>query len=141
MAFLLCRHILTTGHRCHSPALKGEDWCFFHARLHARHRALRPLGTAPAPDALDLPALEDRDAVQVALSLVINSLATGHLDEKRAHALFHGLTLASRNLSETTYQPSSDHRVSSCMPTPDGLSLATPATNDGSPCPAPPKSA
>jgi hypothetical protein len=135
MAFPFCRHILTNGRRCHSPALRDENWCFFHARLHARHRALRPLGTVPAPGTLDLPALEDRDSVQVALSLIISSVASGKLEEKRARVLFLGLTLASRNLANTSFQPSSDYRVSSCLPTPDGLSLTLPPTNDGSPSP------
>jgi len=28
-----CTHIQITGHRCGSPALKGEFFCYFHTRM------------------------------------------------------------------------------------------------------------
>lgn len=139
MAYLLCRHIRTNGRRCKAPALREELWCYFHHRLHARHRQVRPIGTVPGPDALDLPAIEDNDSIQVALSLVVNALAGGKLDEKRARAIFLGLTLANRNLHDLMPMPSTDDRVLSYMPTLDGFAMAPAATNDGSP-PTPYKS-
>jgi len=29
-----CRHVRTDSDRCHAAAIKGDHWCFFHARLH-----------------------------------------------------------------------------------------------------------
>jgi hypothetical protein len=29
-----CRHVRTNSNRCHAAAIKGDHWCFFHARLH-----------------------------------------------------------------------------------------------------------
>ena len=49
--------------------------------------------------------LEDRDSVQFALSLVINALATGQLEVKRATALLYGLQLASQNAQRTHSEP------------------------------------
>ncbi len=31
-----CRHLFTDGHQCGSPALRGEELCYFH------HTARRP---------------------------------------------------------------------------------------------------
>ena len=135
MAYLLCRHVRTNGRRCQAAALKDELWCYFHNKLHARHRQVRPVGQGPGPGALDLPAIEDRDSVQVALSLVVSALAGGKLDEKRARAIFHGLTLAARNLTDLMPLPTSDYRVSSYLPTLDGFAMAPAETNDGSPPP------
>lgn len=132
MPYALCRHIRTTGRRCQAPALKEQAWCFFHYKLHARHREVRPIGKGPGPGALDLPAIEDADAVQVALSLVLSALAGGKIDDKRARAIFHGLSLATRNLHELTPLPTSDYRVSSYMPTLDGFAMACATNNDGS---------
>jgi len=132
MPYALCGHIRANGRRCQAPALREELWCFFHNRLHARHRQVRPIGTVHGPGAIDLPAIEDRDSVQVAISLVVNALAGGKLDDKRARAIFHGLTLATRNLGRITTLPSSDYDVSSYMSTLDGFDLAPPANNDGS---------
>src|SRR5882757_3049536 len=29
-----CRHVRMDSDRCHAAAIKGDHWCFFHARLH-----------------------------------------------------------------------------------------------------------
>lgn len=54
---------------------------------------------------IELTALEDRESVQVALSVVINALATGNLDIKRATALLYGLQLASSNARGLYIEP------------------------------------
>src|SRR5271156_6800797 len=99
--FPICRHIKTNGLQCHAPALTGGQWCYFHNRLHTRHSRFRP------NDAnreyfnrgrdLELCALEDRESVQLAISVVINALATNAIETKRATALLYGLQLASAN--------------------------------------------
>ncbi len=90
MPLPLCRHIKTNGTRCKAPSLTEGHWCYFHHRLHQRHRAFRPTeatrGYLIPGQHIELTALEDRESVQVALSVVINALATGQLDIKRATA-------------------------------------------------------
>jgi hypothetical protein len=143
MPYLLCRHIKTNGRRCEAPALKTSFWCFFHARSHARHRGIRPENKKLPipPDALNLPELEDSNAIQVAISLVVNALGIGHVDEKRARALLAGLKLASHNNYFTFAQhrePPSRLCPDSFLPTLDGLELAPPAMSDGSEPPSRP---
>jgi hypothetical protein len=112
----ICRHILTNGEQCRSLRLTAQDFCYFHQRMHARHQATlearadrplintegvvigygRPTGfqSARIPD---LGALEDRASVQMAISTVVNALATNAMDIRRATALLYGLQLASNN--------------------------------------------
>ena len=78
MASRECRHIKTNGRRCCSPRLTGRDLCYFHTRLFQRamkpsskpaHLSLSPPWTPSAwaanPIELNLPALEDRESIQV----------------------------------------------------------------------------
>ena len=32
--FNLCRHIMPSGAKCHTPALRGKPYCYYHTRLH-----------------------------------------------------------------------------------------------------------
>jgi hypothetical protein len=97
MQFPLCRHTKTNGRRCKSPALKARSYCYFHQRTHQRHN---PASSRPLPGPhVDLTALEDRESIQAALSVVVNALATGNLETERATALLYGIQLASSNTS------------------------------------------
>ena len=130
MDYLLCRHIKTNGLQCQSPALNEETFCFFHNRLHARHAAFRHTeatrGYLLPGQHIELAPLEDRESVQVALSVVINALATGRLDSKRATAILYGLQLASNNAATLRLEPAARSLVQTAEATPDGLDLADP---------------
>ncbi|MDQ2833967.1 MAG: hypothetical protein M3Y50_09520 [Acidobacteriota bacterium] len=130
MQYMLCRHIRTNGLQCQAPSLTGGTYCFFHNRLHQRHRAYRltpeTQGYLLPGHHLQLTALEDRESVQVALSVVINALATGQIETRRATALLYGLQLASANTARLHTQPFSPDVVRSAESTPDGLDLADP---------------
>jgi hypothetical protein len=80
-------------------------------RLSNRHRARqrdpRPAhgpqcaSVLPAADPgkpVHLDPLHDRNSVQIALSTVINALATNTLDTRRASALLYGIQLAASHL-------------------------------------------
>jgi hypothetical protein len=130
MQLALCRHIKTNGTRCKAPSLTGGLWCYFHHRLHQRHTTFRPTGATRGylipGQHIELSALEDRESVQVALSVVINALATGQLDIKRATALLYGLQLASNNAASLQTRPFAPDVVRSVEPSPEGLDLAEP---------------
>jgi len=130
MQLALCRHIKTNGTRCKAPSLTDGTWCYFHHRLHQRHAAFRPTqatrGYLIPGQHIELTALEDRESVQVALSVVINALATGHLETKRATALLYGLQLASMNTARLQLKPYAPDVVRTLESTPDGLDLAEP---------------
>src|SRR5882757_9627881 len=130
MQYELCRHIKTNGLQCKGAALAGGIWCYFHHRLHQRHSAFRPTqatrGYLIPGQHIELTALEDRESVQVALSVVINALAIGQLDIKRATALLYGLQLASNNARGLQTEPYATNTVRVIEPSPDGLDLAQP---------------
>jgi hypothetical protein len=102
-----CHHIKTNGYKCAASALHGQPFCYFHTisrdreqRL-ARQPALPPPEAAIAPIALQLPLLEDANAVQVAVSLVVSALAGNRIEPRRAGVLVYALQLASTNLQHT----------------------------------------
>ena len=73
-----CRHIMPNGARCHSPALHDMNFCYFHNRIQAIAKPSRAKShSAKAGDEpFKYPILEDRTAIQVALSDIINDLSS-----------------------------------------------------------------
>jgi hypothetical protein len=128
MQYPLCRHIKTNGLQCQAPALTGQQWCYFHSRLHQSHQKFRYTGAARGyllpGQHIELSTLEDRESVQVALSTVINALATGNLDIRRATALLYGLQLASQNAASLNTKPYAPKVVRDVESSPEGLDLA-----------------
>jgi hypothetical protein len=103
-----CRHINLAGGRCGSPALRGENFCFYH---HATRRAIPP-PTPGQPHHLNsdlepfaLPVLEDRASIQLAISQVVARIASNDLDLKRARLLLFGLQIAIRALPREESEP------------------------------------
>ena len=89
-----CRHIMPTGVKCHSPALRGKPYCYFHIRRHSL--APRP---APKPEEpLKLPNLADRGNIRTALGQVLNALGSSRLTPRRAGLFLYALQIASRNI-------------------------------------------
>ncbi|MBB5318807.1 hypothetical protein [Tunturibacter empetritectus] len=130
MKYTLCRHIKTNGTRCQAPSLTDGIWCYFHSRLHQSHKRFRhndaTRGYLIPGQHIELNTLEDRESVQVALSVVINALATGNLDTRRATALLYGLQLASNNAASLNTKPYAPKVVRDVESGPDGLDLAQP---------------
>jgi hypothetical protein len=131
MQYPLCRHIHTSGTRCGSPALASRQFCYFHQRLFDSHKTFRVLDPSRFlrvyGEHIELAPLEDRAAVQMALSLVINAIGTGQLDVKRANSMLYGLQLATMNLPRRgSLTPDPTHVVRAMLETPEGLDLAEP---------------
>ena len=127
-----CRHIRVNGERCSAPALTHQIFCYYHVELERRHRRCSrhretdpailhpmslldgaqrdPIFAEPTDPSfqLDLPPLEDRHSIQVALSLVITALAEGRIDPRRAFMLFYGLQVASANAHKLNPIPKRD---------------------------------
>src|SRR5258708_6636825 len=130
MQYPLCRHIKTYGLQCQSPSLSSGDWCYFHTRLLQRHTSFRHTpatrGYLIPGQHIELTALEDRESVQVALSVVINALATAHLEPNRPPALLYGPRLPSMTPARLQLKPYAPDVVRTLQSTPDGLDLAEP---------------
>lgn len=104
-----CAHLKANGDRCGSPAVSGKEHCYFHDKALADERPIR------------LPVLEDANAIQVAVMIVMDGLYRGNLNYKKAALLLYGLQIASINLRhlhlapavtlEFPAQPSSDQEA------------------------------
>lgn len=92
--YKLCRHIRTSGDRCRSAALPSQHFCHYHAT----QRQVLP---ERAP--LQLPPLEDRFAIQIAIGRVLAAFASGVIDRKDAGMYLYGVQIASSNLSAGEY--------------------------------------
>jgi hypothetical protein len=96
--FRECRHIMPSGARCHSPALREKPYCFYHMKLHR----LEVEETAPQSSKnrkkrdtpLEITTVEDPGAVQLALTRVLDAIASERLDPRRAGQLLYGLQIA-----------------------------------------------
>jgi hypothetical protein len=108
----VCRHIHTTGNRCGSPALTGEEFCYFH---HATRRGPRPADhDYLCPNsAFDLPSLEDRPSIQLAIAVVARRIALNQIDLKRGRLLLYAFRIASTNLpkQQQTTEPEEIEQV------------------------------
>ena len=92
-----CRHIFTDGHRCGSPCLRGEDFCYYH------HTTRRPAteNRRGRQTHFDLALPEDRSAIPSAIGEVLRRIARNEIDPRRAGLLLYGLQIASLNLKQT----------------------------------------
>jgi len=87
-----CTHIKVTGVRCGSPAMRGEQFCYFHQRM------IRGVRTPPESRLNPIALIEDEESIQVALMEVINALMRNTIDVKRAALILRALNIAARNV-------------------------------------------
>jgi hypothetical protein len=98
-----CRHIFTAGHRCGSPALRNEDFCYYHHTTRKPAPKNRPL----APFEFELPIPEDRAAIQQAIGQILQRIASNQIDPRRAGLLLYGLQIAASILPKPQKQAKS----------------------------------
>jgi hypothetical protein len=106
----VCRHIHTTGNRCGSPALRGEEFCYYH---HATRRGPRPADhDYLCPNStFDLPSLEDRPSIQLAVAVVARRIALNQIDLQRGRLLLYALRIASNNLPREPHTAESSQEI------------------------------
>ena len=97
----LCTHIKVTGVQCGSPALRGDQFCYFHKRL---------IDGVKVPDSRVHPfaILEDEESIQASLMEIINSLLRGTIELKRAELILRALNTAVRNSRRVKFNLASD---------------------------------
>jgi len=100
-----CRHIKEDGFFCQGPPLRGREYCRFHLRALGRRMRMARERARREPHRLVLPILEDMNAVHVALMQVLDAVASGQIEERRAGLLLYGLQQASTNLRSLTAAP------------------------------------
>lgn len=88
-----CRHIKANGEPCRAAANRGQDLCCFHQNAQMPAKPER------------LPVLEDANAIQVALMIVMDGLYRYHIPHKTAALLLYGLQIAAANLRHLQLGP------------------------------------
>lgn len=87
-----CRWVRQDGTTCGSPQIRRHIYCYAHKQMmEARALALR------------LPALEDANAIQIALMRVQKALIDDTITVKKAGLLLYSLQLAITNVGQTTF--------------------------------------
>ena len=81
-----CEYVKTDGRLCGSPALRAKRYCYFHYEV---NRTVAHL---------DIPPLEDGDAIQLALTDLARALVEDRIALKPAALLAYILQTASANL-------------------------------------------
>jgi hypothetical protein len=87
-----CGHVYSDGTRCRAPKLRQDKVCYAHARM-----------LAVRPRRLNLPPLEDANAVMLWLMEVSRALLEGEITERTAGLLFYGLQMAMATARWTTF--------------------------------------
>ena len=96
-----CHHLHPTGNRCGSPALRGEQFCFYH---HPTRRPPRAAGRKPRLPAFHLPTLLDRVSIQRALAKVVSRVIGGRLDPAPARLIVSCLQFVNQTLPGDPHQ-------------------------------------
>ena len=97
MSSSICTHIKITGVRCGSPSLRGEQFCYFHQRMH------RGVRTPPQARLHPIALIEDEESIQAALMEVINALMRNTIDLKRATLILRALHIAVKNAQRVKF--------------------------------------
>ncbi|MGA2855263.1 MAG: hypothetical protein ABSE40_00255 [Candidatus Sulfotelmatobacter sp.] len=92
-----CTHIKVTGVRCGSPALRGEDFCYFHQRM---HRTVK----GPNSRLHHVALLENEEAIQASIMEIINALIRGTIELRRGELILRALNAAVRNARRVRFE-------------------------------------
>jgi len=92
-----CQHIKKDGSQCGSPALRNQQFCYFHDRCRPLIQDASSSAKFP-PAPFFLPLLEDANSIQRGLSKVCEHLLHRRLDPKTAGVLLYAMQLATTNL-------------------------------------------
>jgi len=104
----LCEYDYPNGECCDAFAMKNSDMCYWHHKARLRERNREKIGgtaSAQANTGIEVPLLEDANAIQVGIQEVIHALLDRRVDEKRAGLILYGLQLASSNMERVKPQP------------------------------------
>jgi hypothetical protein len=89
-----CRHILPSGRKCHSPALREKTLCYYHSRSRTLVDANRS-----RKHSIALPPLEDHAAIQMSLDEILAALGAHKISRREASTYLFALQIAMKNLA------------------------------------------
>jgi hypothetical protein len=100
-----CTHIQITGHRCGSPALKQEYFCYFHTRM------IKGVQTRVDSQIHPIALIENAEAIQAAIMHTIDAVLKGNIENKRANIVLKALYIAVRNSRNVYFHLRQDEMV------------------------------
>jgi hypothetical protein len=103
-----CNHVLTNGEVCKAIPMRDSNFCYWHHKARARHRRYERIGgpiSTEANSGLELPFLEDANAIQVSIQEIMQAILDRRIDSKRAGLLLYSLQLASTNIRNLSPLP------------------------------------
>lgn len=87
-----CTHRRLNGQTCGSPKMRGSKFCYAHERLNAARN-----------EELELPPLEDANALVLGLTKGLQALMKGKMDLKFAGMYFYGLQIVASVMSRVNF--------------------------------------
>lgn len=91
-----CQFLKANGTHCGSPAMKDTALCYFHGEARTQR------ASDEAAKLQEIPVLEDRLSLQLAITRLCAQLTTRSVDEKTGRVLIAALRLAQKNLGDST---------------------------------------
>lgn len=95
-----CEYPRSGGKPCRAPKVRGQKYCCMHLAMEAAR-----------PTKFNLPALEDANSIQVALTKTAQGLVDGTLDEKVATKLAYVLQVAMTNVGNVDFEPDEEEEL------------------------------
>lgn len=95
-----CEYPRSGGKPCRAPKVRGQKYCNMHLAMEAAR-----------PTKFNLPALEDANSIQVALTKTAQGLVDGTLDEKVATKLAYVLQVAMSNVDKVDFEPDEEEEL------------------------------
>src|SRR5215469_12249148 len=96
----LCTHIFEGGHRCASPALQREAFCYYHHPTRAPVR--NPTRRRSRRQSFDLPLPSAKSNSQHAVYEVIRRLAANQISTRQAGLILNALDNTTPKVSENS---------------------------------------
>jgi hypothetical protein len=87
-----CTHRRLNGQTCGSPKMRGSKFCYAHDRLNAARN-----------EDMELPPLEDANALVLGLTKGLQALMKGKMDLKFAGMYFYGLQIVASIMSRVNF--------------------------------------
>jgi hypothetical protein len=115
-----CHHIFPDDHRCGSPRMRNEQFCYYHHD--SRRPVVRPSERLAHRSTFSLFTPTDFSSIQESLGELLVRIAAKDIDPRRAGLLLYCLQIASTNLRSVRKEESS-------------TSVAPPAPTETQPCP------
>ena len=113
-----CRHVHATGHQCGSPALRSEEFCYFHHKTRRPKPAAGKFRHLDAHEPFQLPVVEDLPSALSVAAQILCRIASNDLDVERAGRLLYSLQIITSILDKASRAPAKAGAVAVAKPEP-----------------------